>query len=83
VFETTDIRQYVSIRKQRGIEFITDDIKELDHAATRVRAEDRDAAVIELMNLTNYSSDFAIYVKVFNSITNVARFSSKDFAMVD
>ncbi|MHC4207408.1 MAG: hypothetical protein ACYSTT_22355 [Planctomycetota bacterium] len=57
-------------------------IKELDHAATRVRAEDRDAAVIEFMNLTNYNFDFAIYVKVFNSITNVARFSSRDFAMV-
>ena len=34
------------------------------------------------MNLTNYNFDFAIYVKVFNSITNVARLSSKDFAMV-
>jgi 4-hydroxyphenylpyruvate dioxygenase-like putative hemolysin len=138
VFETMDIGRYVSIQKQRGIEFLTDDIidsdnfsfiqtvpsvytgnsigiiqwrrkkgkyassdstpldwqfqklegsdltniKELDHAATRVRAEDRDAAVIEFMNLTNYNFDFAIYVKVFNSITNVARFSSKDFAMV-
>ncbi len=57
-------------------------VKELDHAATRVRAEDRDAAIIEFMNLTNYNFDFAIYVKVFNSITNVARFSSRDFAMV-
>ena len=138
VFETMDIEKYVSIQKQRGIEFLTDDIinsdnfsfiqtvpsvytgnsigiiqwhrnkgkyasssstlldwqfqkpvgtateniKELDHVATRVRAEDRDAAVIEFMNLTNYNFDFAIYVKVFNSITNVARFSSKDFAMV-
>ena len=138
VFETMDIERYVSIQKQRGIEFLTDDIidtenfsfiqsvpsvytgnsigiiqwrrgkekyassdstpldwqfqkpdgsatkniKELDHAATRVRAEDRDAAVIEFMNLTNYNFDFAIYVKEFNSITNVARFSSKDFAMV-
>jgi 4-hydroxyphenylpyruvate dioxygenase-like putative hemolysin len=138
VFETTDIERYVSIQKQRGIDFLTDDIinsynfsfiqtvpsaytgnsigiiqwrrekdkyassdssllnwqfqkpddpvikniKELDHAATRVRAEERDAAVIEFMNLTNYNFDFAIYVKVFNSITNVARFSSKDFAMV-
>ena len=138
VFETTNIERYVSIQKQRGIDFLTDDIfdtgnfsfiqsvpsvytgnsigiiqwhqgkgkyassdstpldwqfkkpdssdikniKELDHAATRVRAEDRDAAVIEFMNLTNYKFDFAIYVKVFNSITNVARFSSKDFAMV-
>ena len=138
VFETTNIERYVSIQKQRGIGFLTEDIvntdnfsfiqnvpstytgnsigiiqwhqnkgkyassdstpldrqfqkpdgsatkniKELDHAATRVRAEDRDAAVIEFMNLTNYNFDFAIYVKVFNSITNVARFSSKDFAMV-
>ena len=138
VFETTGIERYVSIQKQRGIEFLTDDIidtdnfsfiqtvpsvytgnsigiiqwhqnkgkyassdstpldrqfqkpdvsatkniKELDHAATRVGAEDRDAAVIEFMNLTNYNFDFAIYVKVFNSITNVARFSAKDFAMV-
>ncbi|MFC1635438.1 hypothetical protein ACFL5Z_11400, partial [Planctomycetota bacterium] len=138
VFETTDIEQYVSIQKGRGVEFLTQDIvhydnfsfvqtspsrytgnsigliqwhgkpghyassgamsldwkftkaqdlpaknvKELDHAATRVRASDRDAAIIEFMNLTNYNFDFAIYVKVFNSITNVARFSSNDFAMV-
>lgn len=57
-------------------------IKELDHAATRVRAEDRDAAIIEFMALTNYMFDFAIYVKVFNSITNVARLSADDYAMV-
>jgi 4-hydroxyphenylpyruvate dioxygenase-like putative hemolysin len=57
-------------------------IKELDHAATRVRAEDRDAAIIEFMQLTNYNFDFAIYVKLFNSITNVARLSQDDFAMV-
>lgn len=138
VFETTDIERYVSIQKERGIKFLSQNIfssnnfsfiqtvpsrytgnsigliqwrrnpghyassevrsldwefpqahglparnvKELDHAATRVRAEDRDAAIIEFMNLTNYNFDFAIYVKVFNSITNVARYSSKDFAMV-
>jgi 4-hydroxyphenylpyruvate dioxygenase-like putative hemolysin len=138
VFETANVEKYVSIQKQRGIEFLTDDIidsdnfsfiqtvpsvytgnsigiiqwrrnkgrynssgstpldwqfrkpddstvkniRELDHAATRVRAEDRDTAVIEFMNLTNYKFDFAIYVKVFNSITSVARFSSEDFAMV-
>jgi 4-hydroxyphenylpyruvate dioxygenase-like putative hemolysin len=57
-------------------------IKELDHAATRVEAEDRDAAIIEFMGLTNYDFDFAIYVKLFNSITNVARLSDKDYAMV-
>ncbi|HMA82937.1 MAG TPA: hypothetical protein VKP59_01775 [Candidatus Thermoplasmatota archaeon] len=57
-------------------------IKQLDHTATRVRAADRDAAIIEFMELTNYYFDFAIYVKLFNSITNVARLSSKDFAMV-
>jgi hypothetical protein len=54
----------------------------LDHAATRVRARDRDAAIIEFMELTNYNFDFAIYIKKFNSITNVARVSKKDFGMV-
>jgi len=34
------------------------------------------------MSLTNYNFDFAIYVKLFNSITNVARLTKKDFAMV-
>lgn len=57
-------------------------IKELDHTATRVRAKDRDAAIIEFMELTNYTFEFAIYVKLFNSITNVARLSAADFAMV-
>jgi len=57
-------------------------IKQLDHTATRVRATDRDAAIIEFMELTNYYFDFAIYVKLFNSITNVARLSADDFAMV-
>ncbi len=59
-----------------------DSIKELDHAATRVKAEDRELAIIEFMGLTNYNFDMAIYVKVFNSITNVARLSEKDYAMV-
>lgn len=54
----------------------------LDHAATRVEAEDRDSAIIEFMELTNYNFDFAIYVNPLNSITNVARVSKKDFAMV-
>jgi hypothetical protein len=54
----------------------------LDHAATRVKAQDRNSAIIEFMKLTNYNFDFAIYVKPLNSITSVARFSPKDFAMV-
>jgi hypothetical protein len=57
-------------------------IRWLDHAATRVRAQDRDPAILEFMRLTNYNFDFAIYVKTLNSITNVARLSSSDFAMV-
>jgi len=57
-------------------------IGELDHAATRVKAEDRDAAIIEFMELINYNFDFAIYVKPLNSITNAARLSESDFAMV-
>ena len=59
-----------------------DNIGKLDHTATRVKAQDRDAAIIEFMSLTNYNFDFAIYVKLFNSITNVARLTKKDFAMV-
>ena len=57
-------------------------IKKIDHAATRVKAEHRDVAIIEFMELTNYTFDFAIYVKLFNSITNVARLQQDDFAMV-
>ena len=33
----------------------------LDHAATRVRAQDRNSAILEFMRLTNYNFDFAIY----------------------
>lgn len=57
-------------------------IRWLDHAATRVKAQDRDLAIIEFMKLTNYNFDLAIYVKPLNSITSVARLSPKDFAMV-
>lgn len=57
-------------------------IGRLDHAATRVRAENRDAAILEFMMLTNYTFDFAIHVKSLNSITNVARLSADAFAMV-
>jgi len=57
-------------------------IKELDHAAGRVEARDRDPAIIEFMNLTNYRFDFAIYVDTLNSITNVARLPGSGFAMV-
>ena len=54
----------------------------LDHTATRVSAAERDAAILEFMTLTNYTFDFAVYVKSLNSITNVARLSANDFAMV-
>ncbi len=57
-------------------------IRWIDHAATRVKAQDRDAAIIEFMKLTNYKFDFAIYVRGFNSITSVARLSHSDYAMV-
>ena len=54
----------------------------LDHAATRVHAEHRDPAIIEFMELTEYDFDFAIYVKMMNSITNVARLSGGKYAQV-
>lgn len=57
-------------------------INNLDHAATRIRAEDRDAAMLEFISLTDYAFDFGIYVKELNSITSVARERGSDFAMV-
>ncbi|NYT02867.1 MAG: hypothetical protein GKC10_08960 [Methanosarcinales archaeon] len=57
-------------------------IRHLDHAATRVRAEERDAAILEFMRLTNYEFDFAIYVQSLNSITSVARLKGERYAMV-
>ncbi len=57
-------------------------IMELDHSATRVRAEERDDAIIEFMLLTDYDFDFAVYVESLNSITNVARLSLHDYAQV-
>lgn len=57
-------------------------ISVLDHTATRVRAQDRVAAILEFIALTNYHYDFAVHVKSLNSITSVARRNRDDFAMV-
>jgi hypothetical protein len=57
-------------------------ITKLDHAATRVRAQDRSAAILEFLSLTNYHYDFGVHVKSQNSITSVARRNKDDFAMV-
>jgi hypothetical protein len=57
-------------------------IAALDHAATRVRAQDRSAAILEFLSLTNYHYDFGVHVKSQNSITSVARRTREDFAMV-
>lgn len=54
----------------------------LDHAATRVRAQDRAAAILEFVSLTGYHYDFGVYVRSLNSITSVARRNEGDFAMV-
>jgi catechol 2,3-dioxygenase-like lactoylglutathione lyase family enzyme len=54
----------------------------IDHVALRVTAEHRDPAILELMSLTNYGFDTAIYVETLNSITNVTRHGSKDPAVV-
>lgn len=60
----------------------TKNISFVDHAATRVIAKHRDAAILELMELTAYNFDFSIYVKHLNSITNVARMKDEKFALV-
>lgn len=57
-------------------------ISVLDHTATRVRAQDRSAAILEFIALTNYHYDFAVHVKSLNSITSVSRRNPDDFAMV-
>ncbi|WP_243310324.1 hypothetical protein [Fundidesulfovibrio agrisoli] len=57
-------------------------IGELDHVATRVRAEERDAAILEFMQLTGYNFTFSVYVEPLNSITNVARLTPEDYAQV-
>lgn len=57
-------------------------IRELDHAATRVRAQDRSRAILEFLNLTNYHYDFGVHVRSQNSITSVARREKTGFAMV-
>ncbi|GAU08913.1 hypothetical protein [Desulfoplanes formicivorans] len=57
-------------------------IGRLDHCATRVRAEERDKAILEFMDMTEYDFEFAIYVESLNSITNVARLRLGEFAMV-
>ncbi len=57
-------------------------IKYLDHSATRVKAEDRNPAIVEFMGLTGYDFDFAVYVESLNSITNVARLTHDDYAQV-
>lgn len=54
----------------------------LDHTATRVRAAERNDAILEFISLTGYHFDFAVFVKSLNSITSVARLSRDDFAMV-
>ncbi len=57
-------------------------IKYIDHTATRIRARDRDAGIIEFMELTNYNFDNAFYAKDLNSITSVCRYKPNAFAMV-
>lgn len=53
-----------------------------DHASVRVRAKDRDDAIVEFLELTNYEFSMAVYVDNLNSITNVARLAGEPYAMV-
>lgn len=54
----------------------------LDHAATRVRAKERNPAILEFLSLTGYHFDFAVFVRSQNSVTSVARRDRDGFAMV-
>lgn len=53
-----------------------------DHASVRVRARDRDDAIIEFLELTSYAFSMAVYVDNLNSITNVARLPGEPYALV-
>ncbi|HWR02431.1 MAG TPA: hypothetical protein VN419_00320 [Humidesulfovibrio sp.] len=53
-----------------------------DHASVRVRAKDRDDAIVEFLELTGYEFSMAVYVDNLNSITNVARLANEPYAMV-
>lgn len=53
-----------------------------DHASVRVRAQDRDNAIVEFLGLTDYEFSMAVYVDNLNSITNVARLKDEPYAMV-
>lgn len=57
-------------------------VVKLDHTASRVRAKDRDSAILRFMEYTEYNFEFSIYVRNLNSITNVARLEKGEFAMV-
>jgi len=69
------------LRKPDNRPFLAN-IGRLDHCATRVRAQDRDAAILEFMALTSYRFSMAIHVESLNSITNVSRLGPTDFALV-
>ncbi|MEW8955232.1 hypothetical protein [Clostridium sp.] len=70
----------ISLNKPKE-EYINN-IKEMDHIATRIQSKDRDAAILEFMKLTNYDFNFAIYIEKMNSITNVSRLPKGKVAMV-
>lgn len=53
-----------------------------DHASVRVHAKERDDAIVEFLELTNYEFSMALYVDNLNSITNVARYAGDPYAMV-
>lgn len=57
-------------------------IHELDHTATRVRALERNDAILEFLALTSYRFDFAVFVRSLNSITSVARLEREGYAQV-
>jgi hypothetical protein len=58
------------------------DLGRLDHVATRLRARDRDEAILDFIRLTNHNFAFSIYVEGLNSITNVTRRSRHDVGLV-
>jgi hypothetical protein len=80
-YTTAGARIFSRLLEKPGSSYLSY-IGELDHTATRVRALERNDAILEFMNLTSYRFDFAVFIRSLNSITSVARLPQEGYAQV-
>lgn len=72
----------IDLNIKKGTDPYLKNIKAIDHIATRINSKDRDAAILEFMEVTNYNFEFSMYITDMNSITNVSRLPNGRVAMV-